>query len=202
MKDGYEVVAVNCWSEVNKNMKDTLSVFWKTLLLIHNTQEFNEIVRFLKNFSNDKKIVYISLTKTNEVIVPYFNKIKSRIFVVDCASTMLFEKKNTESCFFEDPPSNLNEMIKLLDKYIDKLNPDLIIIDSISHFIDFSSVSPSESKKLLDFLNYFKDIKHSASRRFVMLFEETSRKELRCLPTYYVDLIIRLEVIIDKISWG
>src|SRR5574341_641697 len=201
MKADDEVIAVNYWREVKKDLKNAVSGYWNALLLVHNSEEFKEIINFIKILPYSGKIVYISLTKTNDVITPYFRELKARVFVVDCVSSIVFEKENTESCFFEESPSNLSEIIRLIDNYL-KFNPDLIILDSLSQFVDFSSVSHPDKKQLSGFLDYMKAKKSSTPCRFIILYDNILSKELRYLPAFDIDLILKLEVITGRIYWG
>ncbi len=201
MRDGYAVVAVNYWSEVKKNIKDVLSLFWKTMLLIHNSEDFREIANFIKKLPDNNKTVFITLRKTSGVSIEYFTELKTKIYYVDCVSSMVFEKENTESCFFEGPPLNLSELETLIDKYLDKFHPNTVIIDSLSHFINFASVSPSDNQKLSNFIAFLKDKKYRTTCKFILIYEEIETNNLKFLPTLDIDLIIRLEVITDKIAW-
>src|SRR5574341_2696538 len=132
MKDGYEVVAVNYWKSVNNEFKRIMLDFWNTFLLIHDSLEFNDIVGFLNKIPYPGKIMYISLTKTSDSIKPELKNLKSKIFIIDCVSSMVFEKKGTQDCLFEPAPSNLNEMVELIEKNLKKVEPDLIVLDSLS----------------------------------------------------------------------
>ncbi|VVB86268.1 Uncharacterised protein [uncultured archaeon] len=198
MKD-YEVVAVNYWKDVKNDLRKTLSVFWTTLFLIHNSEDFKEIVNFLKNLPYGK-IIYITLTKTNDSLKPYFKEINTKILVVDCVSSMLFEKGDTQGCIFEEPPANLNEMKVLIEKYLKNSNPDFIVLDSLSHFFDISSISASGGQQLSSFFGYLKDLRTPC--RFVIFYDNVTLKDLRFLPFFEADLVLRLEVITGRIYWG
>ena len=201
MKSGYEVVAVNYWKDVKKDLKKVLLTRWNTLLLIHNSVDFNQITNFLNKLPYGEKITYISLTKTYDSIKPNLKELKAEMFIVDCVSSTIFERENTKDCVFESPPSNLKEFMELINKYESKLKPDFIILDSISQFIDFSSLSHSGGEEYNNFLNYFKNKKSLNLSKFVILYDDNLSKEFKYLPSYYMDLILRLDVIEDKIRW-
>jgi len=178
-----EVVAINYWKEVRKELDDIFFGMWNILLLIHNSVDFKELVEIFNRLPYSKKITYISLTKTCSSIYPFFRepyfKKLAKIFIVDCVSLMLFEKKQrTKNCAFVYPPANLNDMTKLIDKCLQKINPDLIILDSLSQFIDFSSIS--DSRGLLNFFYYLRSRTSDKSCKFILLYDDTySRKVLK-----------------------
>lgn len=200
MKDDEAVVAVNYWKESRKEVKKLLSEPWKTLLLFHNSQEVKEIADFIKKLSGSKKIVYISLTRTDNAIIPSFKDADKSLFIVDCISSGVFEKKNTKTSFFENSPSTFDEIIALNEKYLNELHPDLVILDSLSQFIDFSTLTPKYTLDLYKYLNSLKNIR--APCRFILLYMDSRSKDLVFVPTYDVDLILRMEVIVEKIYWN
>jgi archaellum biogenesis ATPase FlaH len=201
MKEGYEVVAVNYWKSVNNEFRRITLDFWNTLLLIHDSLEFKEIAGFLNKFPHPRKILYISLTKTNDAIKPHFKNMKSKIFVVDCVSSLVFDKKGSQDCLFEPTPSSLNEMVELLEKYTKKIEPDFIVLDSLSQFIDLSSISTSKGRELYSFLDYLKSRYSKTSYRFIILYDNTLSKELANLPSTGVDVILKFEIITGRIDW-
>ncbi|MGB8218578.1 MAG: hypothetical protein WCE94_14870 [Candidatus Methanoperedens sp.] len=202
MKEGYEVVAVNYWKSVNNEFRKITQDFWNTLLLIHDSLEIKEIAGFLNKFPRTGKILYISLTKTNDAIKPHFKDVKTKVFVVDCVSSMVFEKKESQDCVFEPTPSGLNEMIGMIDKYSKQLEPDFIVLDSLSQFIDFSSVSSIKGRELYEFLDYLKSRYSKTPYRFIILYDNTLSKELANLPSTGVDVILKYEVVMGRIGWG
>ncbi len=201
MKDGYEVVAVNYWKSVNFELKRIMLDFWNTLLLIHDSLEFKQIVEFLNKFPYHGKILYISLTKTNDAIKPHFKNLKSKIFVIDCVSSMVFEKKGTVDCQFDAAPSTLNEMTELIEKYTKKIEPDFIVLDSLSQFIDFSSLSTKKGREMYSFLDYLKNTYSKTPYRFIILYDNILSKELANLPLAGVDVILKYEVIAGRVDW-
>jgi len=141
------------------------------------------------------KIMYISLTKSNDSMKPHLKDLKSKIFIIDCVSSMIFEKKGSQDCQFEPTPSSLNEMMELIEKYIQIVKPDLIVIDSFSQFIDFSSVSMHKGKELYEFLDQLKKKYARTPYRFLLLYDNVLSKELVNLPFTSVDVILKYEII-------
>jgi len=195
MKEGFEIVAVNYWKSVNNEIKRILLDFWNTFLLIHDSLDFADIVGFLNKMPYPGKIMYISLTKSNDSMKPHLKDLKSKIFIIDCVSSMIFEKKGSQDCQFEPTPSSLNEMMELIEKYIQIVKPDLIVIDSFSQFIDFSSVSMHKGKELYEFLDQLKKKYARTPYRFLLLYDNVLSKELVNLPFTSVDVILKYEII-------
>ncbi|MCE8422400.1 MAG: hypothetical protein J5U17_11070 [Candidatus Methanoperedens sp.] len=201
MREGYEVIAVNYWREVKLDIKKILSGFWNTLLFIHNCEDFKEVVDFFKQMPYTGKIVYISLTKTNDIIITQFKDTNFKMFVVDCISKMLFEKLDTDKCFFEDAPSDLSQVFILIEKYLKKMNPDLLIIDSVTPFINFSTYSRSEIQQFEQFLEKFREKNALTACKFILIYEDLLLKELKYLPTLEVDVVLKMDVLVGRINW-
>lgn len=197
-----EVIAISYWKEVRKELSKILFSFWNTLLLIHNSIDFVDLTEFINRLPYRGKIVYITSTKTYDSLVPYFNKVDADFHVVDCVSSVLFEMKDTRDCTFIYPPENLVVMAKLIEKKIQEINPDFIIIDSLSMFIDFSSFSKSDNVKLQNFLKYLEDKRGSTPCRFILLYDESVSSKLGQFPSYHIDIILKLEVTKGRILWS
>ncbi len=195
MREGFEIVAVNYWKSVNNEIKRILLDFWNTFLLIHDSLDFADIVGFLNKMPYPGKIMYISLTKSNDSMKPHLKALKSKIFIIDCVSSMIFEKKGTQNCQYEPTPASLNEMMELIEKYILIVEPDLIVIDSFSQFIDFSSVSMYRGKESHEFLDQLKKKYARTHYRFLLLYDNVLSKDLVNLPFTSVDVILKYEIL-------
>ena len=202
MKEEHEVIAANFWKFSNYQLKRILQEYWNTLLLIHESVEFPQIVDFLGRIPYPGKIMYISLTRTCDNIKPHIKDKKLKIFIVDCVSGQIFETKSTENCFFEQIPSNLSEMLGLIDNMIQKIAPDIIVLDSLSQFIDFSSISISKGRELYDFLDSLKNKYSMTHYRFIILYDNVLSKELFQMPQASVDVILKLEVLTGRVNWA
>lgn len=202
MKEEREVIAANFWKFSNYQLKRILQEYWNTLLLIHESVEFPQIVDFLGRIPYPGKIMYISLTRTCDNIKPHIKDKKLKFFIVDCVSGQIFEKKSTENCFFEQIPSNLVEMLGLIDNMIQKIAPDIIVLDSLSQFIDFSSISISKGRELYDFLDSLKNKYSMTHYRFIILYDNVLSKELFQMPQASVDVILKLEVLTGRVNWA
>lgn len=196
-----EVIAINYWKEVRKDLSKILFSFWNSLLLIHNSLEFEYLLKFLNRLPYTGKIVYISLTKTYDSIYPYFDVVDAQFHVVDCVSSQLFEQKNTEDCTFEYPPENFTEITKLIEKNLKKFNPNYIILDSLSQSVDFSSVSMSDSIELHDFFEYLNSKRGTTPCRFILIYDESISNKFKQFPSFFIDIILKIEVKKGRIFW-
>lgn len=201
MKEGHEVIASNFWKFSNFQLKKILQEYWNTLLLIHESVDFPQIVEFLGRIPYPGKIAYISLTRTCDSIKPHIKDKNLKIFIIDCVSSQIFEKKSTQNCIFEPVPSNLIEMLGLINNTIQKVEPDIIVLDSLSQFIDLSSMPISKTRELHDFLDSLKEKYISTHYRFIILYDNILSKDLAQMPQTSVDVILKLEVIIGRIEW-
>lgn len=149
---------IHCWMEAKNQLERLLLREWNILMLIHNSVEFPEIVGFINKLPYARKMAYITLNKTCNSVKPYFQRLyfrrMTKVSIVDCISKRIIKKEEIKGCHLEDPPSNLKELAVLIDNYLTTINPDLVILDSLSKFIDFSS--KDESQWLFKFLNYLK----------------------------------------------
>lgn len=207
MEEDLEVIGVNYWKGIKKDrLSNELLRDWNTLLLIHNSAEFEEIAFFLSSLPSAKRIIYISLTKGYDSLKTNVERLNSKykiygskMIVIDCISTTIFEKKSTRDCIYEFPPSNLKEIIVLINKYLQKYNPDVVIIDSLSQIIDFTSISTNHD--VYSFINYLKNLRATTVCRFILLYDDFLRKELKSIPMFFIDITLKLEVIKDKVLW-
>jgi len=121
LKDEGELITINYWKDVKKDIDNMLFSSWDIMLLIHNSSEFKDMLDFFNKLPFSRKILYISLSRTFESInpyvkPPYFKKL-TKIYVVDCVSSLLFKERKNKECFYEEPPSNFKELARLIDKY-------------------------------------------------------------------------------------
>lgn len=197
-----EVIAINYWKEVKKELSRILISYWNTLLIIHHSMDFVDLVEFINRLPYKGKIAYISLTKTYDSLTPHFDKIDAKFYTVDCVSSVLFEMKDTEDCTFVYPPANLVEMAEMIEKYLDETNPDFIIIDSLSIFSNYSSLTKSDNIKFQNFFKYLENKRGNTPCKFILLYDESVSSTLGQFPSYHIDIILKLEVIKGRIFWS
>jgi len=202
-----EVIQVNYWKEIRKEISKTLDSLHGLVLLIHNSIEFSDLIGFLNKLyiNQEKKVLYISLINSYSHIKqtiqehPLYSK---KLFVVDCVSGFLLELQDEIDCIYRKPPQHLEEMKKLLIKSIEWANPNIIVVDSISQFINFSTPTEIELHNLYTFL---KTIREDAARyshdAIILLYDDRMMGPMKKLPTMFTDMIIKLEIIKEKPEW-
>ncbi len=192
---------VNYWKEIEKDATNELQNIKGLILLTHNSAEFIDLLEFLKNLRKGEflNVLYISLVRSYEYMknaLDFFTLDNKRMIFIDCVSGYAFPMEDrVDHAFYHKPPQNLNEMKKIIQFGISKSNPDLIIIDSLSQFINFSQ---SKKDELDDLYNFLKSIKKSTinfSQNTIMLLYDTRLSTIKNLPKKEVDMIFKIEKI-------
>ena len=201
-----KIVQINYWKRMLKESKDAIERLRGIILLIHNSVEFSDIVKFINKIRPEKelKVLYISLINSYNRIKQILEKHplqSKKMFVVDCVSGFLIEVEDTSDCVYRKPPKNLEQLKQMLMKNIGKQNPNIVIIDSMSQFINFSMPTDKELNEFYKFLNSVKENIWGLKEDSIILLYDDKFGELRSLPTVSVDLIMKLEVIRDTTKW-
>ncbi len=201
-----KVVQVNYWKEMRKELNKTFESFHGLVLLTHNSIEFSDLIDFLKNIHRNQEttVLYISLINS-------YNHIRQtlqthplpskKLFVVDCVSGFLLELQDSVNCVYRRPPSNLDEMKNLIMKNIQWSNPNIIVVDSISQFINFTTPTDEEIQNLYIFLKSIKEDALGITRDAIILLYNDKMGSMKKLPTMFTDAIMKLEVIKEKPEW-
>ncbi len=201
-----EVVQVNYWKEIKKETNETINEMQGLSLVTHNSIEFSDIVDFLNKVRKDEQltILYISLTNSYSNIKKILEEkplSSKKLFVIDCVSGFLIELQDKISCVYRKPPSNLEEMKELILKNIKVCNPNIIVIDSLSQFVNFSMPKEEELHEFYKFLKEIKDNALNIITDTVILFYNDKLGSMKKLPTLFTNLILKMEVIREKIEW-
>jgi len=201
-----EIVHVNFWKEMHKEIRKTIKNIQGLILLIHNSVDFSDIVDFLNKVGGDAKstILFISLVNSysnmKEVLDVKLLDSK-KLFVVDCVSSFITEHIDTIDCVYTKPPDNLNDMKELIVENIQKFRPNIVVLDSLSQFINFSMPSNEE---LHNFYRFLKSIRRDAigitNDTFILIYND-KMGSMKKLPTLFTDTILKLEVIREKVRW-
>ncbi len=204
--DKTEIIQVNYWKEIKKEINETINEMQGLILVTHNSIEFSDIVDFLNKVRKNERltILYISLTSSYSHMKKILEEkplSSKRLFAIDCVSGFLIERQDEINCVYRKPPSNLEETKELILKNIKVCNPNMIVIDSLSQFINFSM--PSE-ERLHEFYKFLKEIKDNALNIItdtVILFYNDKLGSMTKLPTLFTNLILKMEVIREKVEW-
>jgi archaellum biogenesis ATPase FlaH len=92
-------------------------------------------------------------------------------------------------------------MKNLIMKNIQWSNPNIIIVDSISQFINFTTPTDEELHNLYAFLKSIKEDALGVTRDVILLLYDDRMGSMKRLPTMFTDSIMKLEVIKEKPEW-
>jgi hypothetical protein len=99
---------------------------------------------------------------------------QKRILFIDCVSGYAFpDEDKIDDCLYHKPPSNIIEMEKIIFFGIEKVNPDIVVIDSLSQYISFSKSSIKEIINLINSIQSIIKEKYSLQKLTFMLLYDT-----------------------------
>lgn len=199
MSEDNKRYAVNYWENTNLKLEDSLAKIKSNLLFIHNSFEFIELVDFFNRLSKGNLILYVSLTKTYNSIKPHFDKLNMNVFCMDCISMNLFDVQNTNDCVFTSTPRDIRDFSKLIKMIPDGVNPDYIILDSISHLIGYQLANRENNLTFMS--DALKEMTKASSSKLILLYDEKVSGELVFLPTVSFEKIIKASSLKDKVYW-
>ena len=84
---------------------------------------------------------------------------------------------------------------------IQKSNPDIIVIDSLSQFINFSRPTENEVNDLYKFLRTIRGSGLNIVQDTFMLFYDNRMGMMINLPKMHTDLILKVEVLKEDPVW-
>jgi hypothetical protein len=192
----FERTTFNYWREFQGRLTETLKTLKGLILVIYSGLEFIDIVEILNKIEPHRiiNVLYVSLVRSYGYIrqVLEYKPCTLNFFVVDCVSGYAFpQESDIDECFYHKPPSSLEEMKRILKFGIEKCNPDMIVIDSLSQFINYSHPTTDKIEELYSFLRTLK-APTNEQETVVLLYDEEMRR-LHRLPKESVDEIIRIE---------
>jgi hypothetical protein len=195
-----EVIQGNYWKEIQNEMPAILEDLRGIVLLTHNSLEFTNIIDFLNkvkpgHFSN---VLYISLIRSYNYMQLALERKpleQKKIFFIDCVSGYAFPPDDgVDDCFYHKPPQNLNELKNIVKFGVEKCNPDVIVIDSLTQFINFSRPTEDEISSLYEFLHSMRgNVLNIVQDTFILLYD-TKMSIMQGLPRAHTDLILKIEM--------
>jgi hypothetical protein len=129
------------------------------VLLKHDSIEFTKIIQILNQIKPEHfiDVLYISFVRSYKYMrtaIEFNPLLEKRIFFIDCVSGYAFpDEDKIDDCLYHRPPSNIKEMEKVILFGIEKSNPDIVVIDSMSQYISFSK---SNINDMIDLINFIK----------------------------------------------
>lgn len=195
-----EKTSIHWWKEIHNEMPEVLKDLKGTVLLAHNSIEFTDIINLLNKTRPHEflNVLYISLMRSYQYMKETLDQKplqEKKVSVIDCVSGYAFlPEDDIDNCFYHRPPGNLNEMKKIIETGMQKSNPDIVILDSLSHFINFSNHTNEELRDFYQFLDTIqKNMLNINQTTFILLYD-SKMSSMKKLPKHGIDLVLRLEI--------
>ncbi len=200
------IVQINYWKEIRKELYDTINELHGRVLLTHNSMGFSDVINFLNQVKKEEHltVLYISLINSYNYIIDELEKKpldNKKLFVVDCVSGFVQDYKDTPNCFYRNTPSNLEEMKNLIKENLTYTNPNIIVIDSLSQFINFTNPKDNELSELYKFLQSIREDTLGITCYAIILLYDDKMGSMKKLPILFTDLVLKLEVIKERTLW-
>jgi len=112
----------------------------QTILLLMPSEKYNKAIVEVATKLSGKRIVYITVNKTYDVLLRKFKKDGANadnFFFIDAISKSFEEVKNSDTVFFVNSPSALTDLSLAVTDAL-KQNVDYIIFDAISNFLMYN----------------------------------------------------------------
>ena len=209
-----EIVGINYWKEIHKEISEILKNLRGIAIATHNSIEFTEIIDILNKIRPDDflDILYISLVRSYEhmrLILDRRPLDSKRITFIDCVWGYVFtpepeepiEDEHVNEVMYHDPPNNLEQMKEIISSGIEKCDPNIIVIDSLSHFINFSRPTEHEISELYKFLKSLRAGSLNIIQDTFILLYDTKLGVMQNLPKFTVDLILKIEILKEEPRW-
>ncbi len=199
-----KIVQVNYWKKLRKDLDEIVGKLNGVVLFIHNSVKFKDLIDFFNRIRPDKRltVLYISLINSYSRIErnleekPLNNK---KFHVVDCVSGFLMDKKDTKFCVYKNPPQDLTALKKMIMTNIQRVNPNILIVDSLSQFINFSVPTDDELSDLYRFLKELREKIIGLGDDSIILIYNDKAGYMKTLPVMNIDLILKYDVIRDTV---
>ena len=191
---------IHYWKSIQKESNETIGKLLGLSLVLHNSAEFSDIARFISKIRKNEpsKVLYFSMTTS-------YNHIKDEIKVqanhnknyqiIDMVSGFLLEIQDNVDCLFRKPPKNFAEMQMMMMTNIQRTKPDIVCVDSLSQFMNFTQPSDQDLQKLYQFLGSLKQRFMGTSVKNILLFYDEKHGHIKKLPLIFTDMIMKIEVI-------
>ena len=202
-----EVISINYWKEIHKEISEILKNLHGIVIITHNSIEFTEIIGLLNKTRPDHfhNILYISLIRSYDFMRLALDKKligNKKITFIDCVSGYAFPpEEGIDDCLYHQPPHNLDQMKEIISFGIEKCNPDIVVIDSLSQFINFSRPTEHEISELYKFLHSLKTSSLNIIQDTFILLFDTKLGIMQNLPKFTVDLILKIEILKEEPRW-
>jgi hypothetical protein len=200
-------VEINYWRSMNTEVDDSLKNLEGIVLVYHNSMEFTQYIDFFNKIKSNHftDLLYISLTRSYDYIRHTLEQKplnQKRIYIIDCVSGFAFPTEDQiDNCLYHKPPQNLFHMKEIIKFGIEKCNPDIIVLDSLSQLVNFTHSTEKEVHDLSLFLQKLRSDTFNIHQKTFLLFYDTKLSTTRILPDMTIDILIKMEVIEKTPQW-
>jgi hypothetical protein len=201
------IIQVNYWKRIMKDANEVIGNLHGLVLLLHNSVELSDIINFINKIREDDKLSVMLISFINsyerikETLIEHPLEIK-KLYVVDCVTNLIDDcKDDTPVCEYKRPPDNLDQLKDMVMKKIDEKNPNIVVIDSLSQFINFSATTDDELEDFFKFLYNIKQNISGLSKDSIILLYDEKFGPAQNLPVVSLDLVLKLEVFRGKPGW-
>jgi len=191
---------IDYWLLINNNIDEKLKNLEGVILVLHNSLELSQCIDFFNKIKSNHftRVLYISLTRSYNYMRHVLEKKpinQKQLFFIDVVSGFAFPpEENIDNCLYHRPPRDLKTIKEIISFGIERTNPDIIIIDSLSQLINYSKLTGEELKEFYSFLH---DIKHQMlniiNNTFILMFDTNMQSAFHPLVYPGFDLILKLE---------
>lgn len=202
-----EIININYWKEIHKEISEILKNLSGIVIVTHNSIEFTEIINLLNKTKPDHflNVLYISLIRSYDFMRLALNRKpldQKKITFIDCVSGYAFpQEDNIDDCLYHEPPHNLEQMKKIIAFGIEKCSPDIVVIDSLSQFINFSRPTEHEISELYKFLRSLRTSSLNIIQDTFILLYDTKLGVMQNIPKFSTDLILKIEILKEEPRW-
>lgn len=199
-----QIISMNYWKEIHKEVADVLQDLRGIVLLTHNSVDFSDILDFVNKTrpNHQLNVLYLSVTRSYEFMKNELSKRpldKKNVYFIDCVSGLTMDAdKKFDDCLFLNPPRNLDEIKDIVNQGLDNFNlkfPDIVVMDSLSHFINFAHPSEKEIEEIYGFLRTLRGSTVNILRDTFFLLYDSKVNVLQKLPKMSTDVIMKLEIV-------
>ncbi len=191
---------MNFWRGVNHEINNTLESITGVVLLAYDGMEFSDFIDILNTTNSNMhgNVLYVSLVRSYNFMKsvlqskPLKNK---QVFFIDCVSGFAFPSEgDDDDCIYHKPPQNLEEMKEIINFGIKKAGPNIIVIDSLTQFLNFARCNDEELQNFTAFLDNIKSSSIDQAHQTCFLLYDAKMGRLGGIPDVCPDLLLKIEV--------
>jgi hypothetical protein len=193
------------WRSMHNEVDEELKNIQGIVLAFHNSMEFIQCIDFFNKIKSNHftNVLYISLTRSYDYMRHALEQKpldQKRILFIDCVSGFAFPaEENIDTCLYHKPPRDLQAMKEIIQFGINKINPDIIIIDSLSQLINFSKPTEQELDEFYTFLHDMRQQMLNLVNNTIIFMFDIKMGVIFQPPTHGFNMILKMEIPTPKL---